>query len=304
MKCISVVIPSYNRAHLLPYTIPSYVQELVGEIIIVDDCSTDNTSETVKRLQKDFPLIRYFRMPHNSKQTAAKNEGIRHVRYPYIYFGDDDSFITPNTIQKLYHTLISYGADVVGAKSLYMHTQREVDHIDEFIQKNSRQIESVKDALDINRLFYINFDFDCNSPQLVPFCHACALVKTEILNSIHFDVSYRGNAFREETDLFTRISAAGYSIYYDSSAVQINLPRGMILRKSSILKYKIKSSFYEFWNTYKYLRKNEKFLQDFYHTSESFRKIWFHYFQDALYVKIGNFLKILGKCHRRFRSTQ
>lgn len=293
MKYISVVIPSYNRAHLLPYTIPTYVQDLVGEIIIVDDCSTDNTCETVKRLQEDFPLIRYFRMPHNSKQTAAKNEGIRHVKYPYVYLGDDDSFITPNTIQELYHTLISYGADVVGAKALYMHCQCELDHIDVFIQRNSRQVKSIRDALDINKLFYINFDFDCNSPQLVPFCHACALVKTEIFDSIHFDVNYRGNAFREETDLFTRISAAGYSIYYDSAAVQINLPRNMILRKNSIVYHKLKSSFYEFWNTYKYLQKNEKYLQEFYHTSDGFRKIWGYYMRDALYVKANKFLKIL-----------
>lgn len=293
MKCVSVVIPSYNRAHLLPYTIPSYAQDLVGEIIIVDDCSTDNTGEVIGQLQEEYPFIRYFRMPCNSKQTAAKNEGIKHAKYPFIYLGDDDSFITPDTIQKLYNTLITYDADVVGAKALYMHNQEELKHINEFILQNSRQVKSAQNALDINKLFYINFDFDCDSPQSVPFCHACALVKREIFDSIHFDVGYKGNAFREETDLFTRVSAAGYSIYYDSSAVQINLPRTMILRKNSILQHKLKAAFYEFWNTYKYLRKNEKFLQTYYHTSKSFRKLWLCYMKDALYVKAGKFFKIL-----------
>ena len=293
MKCVSVVIPSYNRAHLLSYTIPSYAQELVGEIIIIDDCSTDNTQEIVKKLKNDFPIIRYFRMPHNSKQTAAKNEGIKHAKYPYIYLGDDDSFITPDTIQELYNTLITYDADVVGAKALYMHEQCEMNTIDNFIQQYSRQVKSAQDVLDINKLFYINFDFDCNTPQPVPFCPACALVKREIFDFIHFDVNYRGNAFREETDLFTRVSAAGYSIYYDSSAVQINLPRNMILRKNSILHHKLKASFYEFWNTYKYLRKNEKFLQKFYHTSEDYHKLWLRYMRDALRVKAGKFFKIL-----------
>lgn len=293
MKCVSVVIPSYNRAHLLPYTIPSYVQELVGEIIIVDDCSTDQTRETIYHMQNEFPLIRYFRMPHNSKQTAAKNEGIKHAKYPYIYLGDDDSFITPNTIQRLYNTLVSYNADVVGAKALYMHDKKELNHIDEFIKTNSRKVSSIQDALNIDRLFYINFDFDCDSPQRVPFCHACALVKREIFDSIHFDVNYRGNAFREETDLFTRVSAAGFSIYYDSTAIQINLPRNMVLQKRSVLKHKIKASFYEFWNTYKYLRKNEKFLQRYYHTSKGFRRLWFRYMLDALHVKTVKLLKIL-----------
>ena len=299
MKCVSVVIPSYNRAHLLSYTIPSYAQDLVGEIIIVDDCSTDNTGEVVRQLQEKYPFIRYFRMPHNSKQTAAKNEGIRHAKFPYIYLGDDDSFITPDTIQELYSTLKAYDADVVGAKALYMHNQKELEHMNKFILQNSRQVKSISDALDINKLFYINFDFDCDFPQPVPFCHACALVKREIFDFIHFDVGYKGNAFREETDLFTRVSAAGYSIYYDSSAVQINLPRNMVLQKNSILKHKLKAAFYEFWNTYKYLRKNEKFLQTYYHTSESFQKLWICYMKDALYVKASKFIKILLNSEKR-----
>lgn len=299
MKCVSVVIPSYNRAHLLSYTIPSYAQDLVGEIIIVDDCSTDNTGEVISQLQEKYPFIRYFRMPHNSKQTAAKNEGIKHAKFPYIYLGDDDSFITPDTIQELYSTLKAYDADVVGAKALYMHNQKELEHMNKFILQNSRQVKSISDALDINKLFYINFDFDCDFPQPVPFCHACALVKREIFDFIHFDVGYKGNAFREETDLFTRVSAAGYSIYYDSSAVQINLPRNMVLQKNSILKHKLKAAFYEFWNTYKYLRKNEKFLQTYYHTSESFQKLWICYMKDALYVKASKFIKILLNSEKR-----
>lgn len=299
MKCVSVVIPSYNRAHLLSYTIPSYAQDLVGEIIIVDDCSTDNTGEVVRQLQEKYPFIRYFRMPHNSKQTAAKNEGIKHAKFPYIYLGDDDSFITPDTIQELYSTLKAYDADVVGAKALYMHNQKELEHMNKFILQNSRQVKSISDALDINKLFYINFDFDCDFPQPVPFCHACALVKREIFDFIHFDVGYKGNAFREETDLFTRVSAAGYSIYYDSSAVQINLPRNIVLQKNSILKHKLKAAFYEFWNTYKYLRKNEKFLQTYYHTSESFQKLWIYYMKDALYVKTSKFIKILLNSEKR-----
>lgn len=172
--------------------------------------------------------------------------------------------------------------------------------------QNSRQVKSISDVLDIDKLFYINFDFDCDFPQPVPFCHACALVKREIFDFIHFDVGYKGNASREETDLFTRVSAAGYSIYYDSSAVQINLPRNIVLQKNSILKHKLRAAFYEFWNTYKYLRKNEKFLQTYYHTSENFQKLWICYMKDALYVKTSKFIKILlnSEKGKKFRKGE
>lgn len=59
---ISVVVPSYNRAHLLELTLPSYIQSGVGELIVVDDCSSDNTAETVQRLKERYPQIVYKKM--------------------------------------------------------------------------------------------------------------------------------------------------------------------------------------------------------------------------------------------------
>ena len=56
---ISVVVPSYNRAHLLKRTLPTYInQEDVIELILVDDCSTDDTEKVVKELQNEYPQIR------------------------------------------------------------------------------------------------------------------------------------------------------------------------------------------------------------------------------------------------------
>ena len=44
-KLVSVVIPSYNRGFILEKTIPSYYQKEVGEIIIIDDASVDDTEK-------------------------------------------------------------------------------------------------------------------------------------------------------------------------------------------------------------------------------------------------------------------
>lgn len=291
-RCVSVIIPSFNRAHLLTQTIPSYIQKNVGEVIFVDDCSTDNTADVIEHLQKMYPIIKYVRMGHNSKQMAAKNKGIEYARYPYVYFGDDDSFITSETISELLETMKQYAADVVGAKALYMDTLDDMKDITHFIQRKSRKVLCASDVLNINRFFYINFDFDCVTEQ-VPFCHACALCRRDIFKNIHFDTRYGGNAFREETDLFTRVSAAGYKIVYDSKAVQINLPRKMILQKNSFLKYKIRSSYYEFLNTYKYLKRNELFLKKYYKFNYSIFWIWLKYMKDALQMKALKFLSLL-----------
>ena len=90
---VSVVLPSFNRARLLPITIPTYFQEDVSEVILVDDCSSDNTAEVVKELQTRFPTLRYFRNEVNSKQPYTQNVAISKVQSEYIYFGDDDSMV-------------------------------------------------------------------------------------------------------------------------------------------------------------------------------------------------------------------
>lgn len=293
-KCVSVVIPSYNRAHLLNETIPSYIQEHVGEVILVDDCSIDNTFEVVQQLQEKYPIIRYIKMETNSKQTAAKNRGVKEAKYPYVYLGDDDSFIIEGSISELLKTMKDNNADIVGAKALYMKSMDELIDLKAFIKENSRGPLSIEEALDINKLFYINFNFDVEVPQKAPFVHACALVKRDVFDIVKFDVTYEGNAFREETDFFTNASTIGKIIYYNSKAVQINLPRNIIIQKNSLIKYKIRSSYYEFWNTYKYLRKNIKFIQSYYGINKTHRDLWITYMKDAISVKLSKFYKLIG----------
>lgn len=62
MKTVTVVIPSYNRAKILPKTIPTYLQPDVNELIIIDDCSSDNTEQVVKKLQKNIQLSNILEM--------------------------------------------------------------------------------------------------------------------------------------------------------------------------------------------------------------------------------------------------
>ena len=109
MKTVTVVIPSYNRAKILPKTIPTYLQPDVNELIIIDDCSSDNTEQVVKKLQKKYPIIKYFTNEVNSKQTFSKNVGIKNATCDYIYFGDDDSIIKPGTIKRLIEVKEKFG---------------------------------------------------------------------------------------------------------------------------------------------------------------------------------------------------
>ena len=90
MPTVSVVIPAYNRAHLLKRAIQSVLNQTYQdfELIVVDDASNDNTEEVVKELRDE--KIKYIRHRENSGAGVARNTGIRTALGRYIAFQDSD----------------------------------------------------------------------------------------------------------------------------------------------------------------------------------------------------------------------
>ncbi len=224
---VSVVLPSFNRARLLPITIPTYFQEDVSEVILVDDCSSDNTAEVVKELQTRFPTLRYFRNEVNSKQPYTQNVAISKVQSEYIYFGDDDSVLYPGSIRNLLNVMREKNADIVGGRALALFFPEQIDELDEFLSHYRNRIATeANQIVDLSTLS-TNFTYTVKEPIRVPFCHASCLCKTQVAREMQFDVKIEGNAYREETDFLIRATLAGYTIYYTSSVNQINLPSAM-----------------------------------------------------------------------------
>lgn len=98
----SVIIPTYNRASLIPRAIQSSLQTLLpgDEILVADDESTDDTEAVVKRL--DGP-VRYLKMRHGGA-GAARNYGMQHATRDLVAFLDSDDEWYPDklTLQREY----------------------------------------------------------------------------------------------------------------------------------------------------------------------------------------------------------
>jgi len=94
---ISVVIPTYNRYDFLKSALASvYAQTyLPKEVIVIDDGSTDNTSQ----IQKDFPQIQYFHQ-ENAGVSSARNLGIKKSSCEWIAFLDSDDTWHENKLQE------------------------------------------------------------------------------------------------------------------------------------------------------------------------------------------------------------
>lgn len=97
MPKVTVVIPTYNRANFLQHAIQSVLQAGSDvEVVVVDDCSTDETPDVCSQLGS----IRYVRLPANRGLAHARNVGIAESSSEFIAFLDDDDLRLPDSLDK------------------------------------------------------------------------------------------------------------------------------------------------------------------------------------------------------------
>lgn len=99
---VSVIIPLYNAENWIEESILSVEKQKYPdiEIVVVDDCSTDSSPAVVKRLQKNIPYLKYFRLDQNSGVAIARNKAIEISNGRYIAFLDSDDIWHENKLEK------------------------------------------------------------------------------------------------------------------------------------------------------------------------------------------------------------
>ena len=100
MTKVSVIIPTYNRAELLPLAVKSVLEQTFQdfEIIIVDDASTDNTEEIVNSLSDK--RIKYILHETNKGESWTRNTGLKNGKGEYIAWLDDDDEWLSDKLQR------------------------------------------------------------------------------------------------------------------------------------------------------------------------------------------------------------
>jgi glycosyltransferase involved in cell wall biosynthesis len=99
---VTAVIRTYNRAELLPQAVESVLNQTFHdfELLIIDDCSTDNTEKVVKNYIKRDTRVRYSRHEVNSRHGRAANTAHSAAKGMYIAYLDDDDTWCPDKLEK------------------------------------------------------------------------------------------------------------------------------------------------------------------------------------------------------------
>ncbi len=99
-ELVSIIMPSYNTAHFIKETVESVLAQSYTnwELLIVDDCSTDNTDDIMAQFLGDS-RIKYIKNEKNSGAAVSRNRALREAKGKWIAFLDSDDLWEPDKLK-------------------------------------------------------------------------------------------------------------------------------------------------------------------------------------------------------------
>ena len=185
---VSILIPTYNRANLVPRAIESVLAQTYKdfEIIVVDDGSTDHTAQVLEAY-KD--RIKYIYKP-NGGVSSARNLGLKHANGDFLVFLDSDDIIYPEKLQIQSDYLAKHPQiDVVCS------AWKEIDNDNLSIE---RDYKPEKPEKILEKLIWESYAFPI---------HAAMLRRSCLKKVPEFDTNLPAS---EDTDFWVRLALAGY----------------------------------------------------------------------------------------------
>lgn len=113
-ELISIIIPVYNAGKYLEACVTSVLRSTYEplEVILVDDCSTDDSGPLCDQLAEKDERIKVIHCQENGGQGKARNAGLAIMSGDYVGFVDADDTIHPKMYEKLHDLLIAHHADI------------------------------------------------------------------------------------------------------------------------------------------------------------------------------------------------
>jgi glycosyltransferase involved in cell wall biosynthesis len=197
---LSVVVPVKNEADNIAPLVAEFAalkeRTPIGEVIYVDDGSTDNTRDKVKNLQDKYPFLRIISHNRTAGQSAALWTGVKAAANGLVATIDGDGQNDPADIERLYSLYVEHSQ----SNGPLMVMGQRVGREDNFIRRMSSRIaNSVRSSLLRDRtrdtgcslkLFrrtdYLHLPFFTNMHRFLP-----ALMNRQRVTVMHIDVAHR-----------------------------------------------------------------------------------------------------------------
>ena len=136
---VSCIVPVYNIEKYLPECLDSILSQTCEdiEVICIDDASTDNSREVLKKYATEDKRIRCVFNVQNQGLSACRNIGVDKAQGKYILFVDGDDLIKINAVEILLSAAEKKNTDVLGFDLI------EIDELNQTTRKNARSLQNV-----------------------------------------------------------------------------------------------------------------------------------------------------------------
>lgn len=198
MITLSIITPTYNRSNYLPRCYESLQKQTSFDFewIIVDDGSTDNTSEVVSAFSPNRFPITYIKKSNGGKHTAL-NAARECIRGKYVLILDSDDYLIETAVQEVLEAWGQYEHNPqIGIVTFLKGSDAE--HPVCGVAEYNKPVEIMR----YRRIRYIRTD-------------CCEVIRTELFKKYPFPV-FEGERFLSESALWDRVSFTHKCVYIDS----------------------------------------------------------------------------------------
>lgn len=227
---LTIIIPTYKREHVLCNTINSVLQNIEDSSLSENDVELliiDQTNEHISEVADFLREISkrdnvHYILELTPNLPNARNIGIQQSSGDIILFLDDDVDLHSGFLDRLINCYDnSIISSVVGGVTLVNQSDGNILlHNDSWLKKIIRTffVKTIGHgrAFSISSLGFILSETDCQREGWVDAGRGCNMsFRRVVFDKINlFDTNYRGNALREETDLFYRMKKVGLRVWY------------------------------------------------------------------------------------------
>ncbi|WP_100615120.1 glycosyltransferase family 2 protein [Confluentibacter citreus] len=235
---ISIIIPTYNRAHLIKETLDSILEQTYKnwECIVVDDGSTDTSDAVLDAYVKQDSRFRKFKRPNNKPKgaNACRNIGLEQAQGDFVVFFDSDDLMTPNHLEIKHAGIKTNHCDFVITRTKYFNADNSI--IDKYYAFDKHKITPHNYI--VQKINWLTYDI---------------LVKTSLAKEIRFNENLQSG---QEYNYFSKLTLLSTNAIFIDEVVTLRRYHDTSIRSQLKTKRDLNERYFRvFWFTYLDIKK-------------------------------------------------
>tara|TARA_A100000171_G_C2140027_1_gene154339 strand:+ start:6061 stop:7011 length:951 start_codon:yes stop_codon:yes gene_type:complete len=238
VSLVSIIIPTYNRAHLIEETLNSILEQTYTnwEALIIDDRSTDSTEALLERYTQKDNRFQYYIRPRTTLKggNVCRNIGLEKAKGAYVVFFDSDDLMTPDHLEVKVSTMLENNCDYCITKTKNLTGSEPLPkHYYAF-----NQFELTVHNYMLQHLNWLTLDI---------------CIKSDLARSIRFNEQLKSG---QEYNYYSKLVLQSTNAVFVPKEVSLRrIHQGSIRSSLEKKRHQLEGSFYSYWETYKELHK-------------------------------------------------